>query len=345
VATTPRLRLRAPKHRISAFGITLTAFAAVLIPTGIGSAAPSSHLTLTQVRAQIAVLNAKAERITESFNSAHDRLAALQRQANITANELARDRSALAASENKLAASAAAAYRSGGLDATMTLVSSGSPQTFLDQTSTLEEVAHFQASQVAAADAAQRTLSADQLVHNAQVKQQRATLAQISSQRNAINGLLNQQQALLGRLTAAARAAYNAQANAVAARELALRNSYNGPASGQAAAAVQFAYNQLGKPYVYGAAGPNSYDCSGLTMRAWEAAGVALPHNAAAQQSSIPAVSLGNLQPGDLVFFGSPAYHVGIYIGSGRMIAAPHTGTVVQIQSLSGYPPTSAGRP
>ncbi len=314
-----------------------------MVPSGIGAAAPTSHLSLTQVKAQIASLNAKAERVTESYNSARDRLAALQRKEQVTSHELSRDRSALSASENKLAASAAAAYRSGGLDATMSLVSSGSPQTFLDQTSTLEEVAHYQAGQVAAADAAQRTLSADQILHNAQVKQQRSTLAQITAQRNSINNLLNQQKALLGRLTSAARAAYDAQANAMAARELSLRNSYNGPASGQASAAVQFAYNQLGKPYYYGGAGPNSYDCSGLTMRAWGAAGVALPHNAAAQQSGIPAVSLGNLEPGDLVFFGSPAYHVGIYIGSGRMIAAPHTGTVVQIQPIGS--PTSAGRP
>jgi cell wall-associated NlpC family hydrolase len=315
------------------------------VPTGIGSAAPTSHLTLTQVKAQIAVLNAKAERITEAYDAAQTRLTDLQRKEKLTASELSRDRSALSASENKLAASAAAAYRSGGLDATMSLVSSGSPQTFLDQTSTLEEVAHYQASQVAAADAAQRTMAADQILHNAQVKLQTSTLAQITAQRNSINNLLSQQKALLSRLTSAAQAQYNAEANAMAARELALRNSYNGPASGQASAAVQFAYNQLGKPYYYGGAGPNSYDCSGLTMASWEAAGVALPHNAAAQQSEIPAVSLGNLQPGDLVFFGDPAYHVGIYIGGGRMIAAPHTGTVVQIQSLSGYPPTTAGRP
>lgn len=338
MATTPRFR-------VSAFGITLAAIAAVLVPSGIGAAAPASPLTLTQVKAQIAVLNAKAERISESYDAARTRLSDLQRRERVTAGELARDRSALTASQRRLAAAAAAAYRGGGLDATMSLVSSGSPQMFIDQTSTLEEVAHIQAGQVATANAAQRSLAADQILHSAQVKQQRDTLSQIASQRNAIDNLLSQQKALLNRLTSAARAAYNAQANAVAAHELALRNSYNGPASGQASAAVQFAYNQLGKPYYYGGAGPNSYDCSGLTMRAWEAAGVALPHNAAAQQSEIPAVSMGNLEPGDLVFFGSPAYHVGIYIGGGRMIDAPHTGTVVQIQSLSGYPPTSAGRP
>jgi cell wall-associated NlpC family hydrolase len=345
VATTQRHRARAQKLRISTFGITLAAFAAVVVPTGIGAAAPTSHLTLTQVRAQIASLNAKAERITESYNNARDRLSALQKKSSLTASELARDRAQLSKSQQKLAAQAAAAYRTGGLSATMSLVTSGSPQTFLDQTSALREVARYQAGQVAAASAAQRTLAGDQILHDAQVKQQRAALAGITAQRNAINNLLSQQKALLSRLTATARAAYDAQANAVAARQLALRNSYTGPASGQASAAVQFAYAQLGKPYYYGGAGPSSYDCSGLTMRAWQAAGVSLPHNAAAQQSEIPAVSLGALEPGDLVFFGNPAYHVGIYIGGGKFIQAPHTGTVVQETALSSYPPTSAGRP
>jgi cell wall-associated NlpC family hydrolase len=227
----------------------------------------------------------------------------------------------------------------------MSLVSSGSPQTFLDQTSTLEEVAHFQASQVAAADAAQRTMSADQVLHDAQVKQQKATLASITSERNSINNLLSQQHALLSRLTAAAQAQYSSEQNSVAAHQLALRGSYTGPASGQAAAAVRFAYAQLGKPYVYGGSGPSSFDCSGLTMQSWAAAGVGLPRTAAAQQASIPAVSIADLEPGDLVFFGDPAYHTAIYIGGGRIIQAPHTGTVVQISSLAYMPPTSAGRP
>ncbi len=338
MATTPRFRK-------TALGITLVALAGAVVPASISAAAPTSHLTLTQVKAQIAQLNEKAEAVTERYNSARDHLAELQRRAKLTEKELARDQALLSKSESKLAAQAAAAYRTGGLDATMSLVSSGSPQTFLDQTSTLQEVAHYQASQVAAADAAQRRMSSDQVLHDAQVKQQRATLAAITAQRNSINNLLSQQKALLNRLTSAARAAYDAQANAVAARQLALRSSYTGPASGQAAAAVQYAYAQLGKPYYYGGAGPSSFDCSGLTMRAWEAAGVALSHNAAAQQASIPAVSLGALEPGDLVFFGNPAHHVGIYIGGGRMIHAPHTGTVVQITSLSSYPPTTAGRP
>jgi peptidoglycan DL-endopeptidase CwlO len=346
LATTSRtrtLRSRVPA-RIPTFGATIAVIAAIFVP-GIGNAAPSSHLTLSEVKAQMAVLNTRAEHISQAYDAANSRLADLQRKEQITNSDLASDRKALGATENKLAASAAAAYRSGGLDATMSLVTSGSPQTFLDQTSTLEEVAHFQASQVAAADAAQRTMSADQILHNAQVKQQRSTLSAIDSQRSSINNLLSEQKALLSRLTTAAQAQYNSQQNAVAAHQLALRGSYTGPASGQAAAAVRFAYAQLGKPYVYGGTGPNSYDCSGLTMQSWAAAGVSLPRVAADQQAAIPAVSVADLEPGDLVFYGDPAYHTAIYIGGGEIIQAPHTGTVVQISSLSSMPPTSAGRP
>jgi len=102
---------------------------------------------------------------------------------------------------------------------------------------------------------------------------------------------------------------------------------------------------QLGKPYAYGAAGPKAFDCSGLTQYAWAAGGVALPHNAAAQYRVIPHVPLAKLRPGDLVFSGAHGIgHVGIYIGAGRMIHAPHSGTHVEIAALR-TDTIGAGRP
>ena len=117
------------------------------------------------------------------------------------------------------------------------------------------------------------------------------------------------------------------------------------PVSSGAATAVSTAKAQLGKPYVYGGAGPDSFDCSGLTMYAWHAGGVSLPHSAEMQRESIPAVAISQLQPGDLVFFGSPAYHVGIYVGNGQMIDAPHTGANVEYDSIFWSDLSGAGRP
>jgi len=108
---------------------------------------------------------------------------------------------------------------------------------------------------------------------------------------------------------------------------------YQGPPSGRASVAVAWAYKQLGKPYVWAAAGPNAFDCSGLTMYVWGKAGVYLPHSSQAQFSSGPHVSISDLQPGDLTFYGNPIHHVAIYVGGGKMIVAPHTGDVVKVQS------------
>jgi cell wall-associated NlpC family hydrolase len=120
----------------------------------------------------------------------------------------------------------------------------------------------------------------------------------------------------------------------------------NLPAPGAAAAAaIEFARAQLGKPYRYAAVGPDSYDCSGLTMAAYGAAGISMPHYSGAQYSSLPHVSLDAMLPGDLVFWGSGGgSHVGIYVGNGLMIHAPHTGDVVKIAAVYGRP-VGAARP
>jgi cell wall-associated NlpC family hydrolase len=111
--------------------------------------------------------------------------------------------------------------------------------------------------------------------------------------------------------------------------------------SPEARVAVETAQAQLGKPYVYAGSGPSVFDCSGLTMYAWAAAGVSMPHNAEAQYESLPHVSMSQLEPGDLVFFGAPIHHVGIFVGDGTMIEAPYTGVDVRYHSI--YRPDFAG--
>jgi cell wall-associated NlpC family hydrolase len=114
------------------------------------------------------------------------------------------------------------------------------------------------------------------------------------------------------------------------------------PAPGpEAQVAVNTAAAQLGKPYVYAGSGPDVFDCSGLTMYAWAAAGVSLPHNALAQYDALPHVDIGQLEPGDLVFFGDPIHHVGMFVGNGTMIDAPYTGVDVRYDSI--YRPDFAG--
>jgi cell wall-associated NlpC family hydrolase len=117
------------------------------------------------------------------------------------------------------------------------------------------------------------------------------------------------------------------------------------PVSGRAAAAVHFAMAQIGKPYVYGAAGPGAYDCSGLTMAAWGAAGVGLPHSSSAQYGSGTHISASQLQPGDLVFYYSPISHVGMYIGNGMIVNAENPSAGIRVTGLYSMPFVGAVRP
>jgi cell wall-associated NlpC family hydrolase len=191
------------------------------------------------------------------------------------------------------------------------------------------------------------------------VKQQLAAREQVLSGLNAdIKSLIAQKQAqeaaaaralqlaLLKRQRAAASAARVAAARAAARARSASapgpavtrfggRGSGSSAPSATGAKAVYWAETALGKPYVWAAAGPDAFDCSGLTMWAYRKAGVSLPHYAASQINYGTRVSRSDLQPGDLVFFGGPIHHVGMYVGGGDFIHAPHTGDVVKISSLS----------
>jgi cell wall-associated NlpC family hydrolase len=153
---------------------------------------------------------------------------------------------------------------------------------------------------------------------------------------------------------AAAAALARQQAADEAARQAAAQQNNNGGGSGSpdpaatgsngAQIALKWAYAELGKPYVWGAAGPDTFDCSGLTQYVWAKAGVYLPHYTGDQWNSGRHVSRGELQPGDLVFYFSDLHHMAIYIGNGQVIQAPHTGDVVKISPLDVDPYAGAVR-
>ena len=131
----------------------------------------------------------------------------------------------------------------------------------------------------------------------------------------------------------------------LASRSGSVRVPSDVPVSGRAAAAVQYALAQVGKAYVWAAAGPNAFDCSGLTMMAWAQAGVGLPHSSRMQFSSGAQVSSDNLQAGDLVFYYSPISHVAIYIGNGLIVDAANPSAGVRVAGVFSMPYSGAVRP
>jgi len=150
--------------------------------------------------------------------------------------------------------------------------------------------------------------------------------AQIAGQKAKLAKLLAGKQATLDSMTAAQQAQVEASAVGAAGSTSAV---YTGPTTTQAQRAVAFAYAQLGKPYVWGATGPGSYDCSGLVQAAWASVGVSIPRVTYDQWAALPHVSASSIQPGDLLFYEGEG-HVAMYVGDGYIIDAPQTGLDVE---------------
>jgi peptidoglycan DL-endopeptidase CwlO len=323
--------------------ILITLATALLLPfvgAGAGQAAPS----LNDAQREYDAINERVSEAVEDYNVARIELSQASRTADAAKAKVARTEASLKAARRDLGSLITSAYISGGTDSIVTLLTTASPQTFLDRATSLDQVARHREDQMRALRVASLQLRGAQDEAKALVANRAAVERRLAATRASITRQLARQDALVDRLSAEARARHRA-AQAAARRALrATRDSdrfptYTGPASGRAAVAIGFARRQLGKPYKWGGAGPNSYDCSGLTMRAWGAAGVGLPHSSRAQYNQGTRVSRSQLRPGDLVFFGSPIHHVGIYIGNGQMIAAPQSGDVVKVSSInrSGY--------
>ena len=157
----------------------------------------------------------------------------------------------------------------------------------------------------------------------------------VAQSRKDVQAQIKKYQSLLARLNSAQRYAYQRAINPTVSN--ASVQHLTKASSAQARRAVQFALAQVGKPYVFGAAGPGSYDCSGLTMAAWQRGGVSLPHSAADQYNYGHHVSRDALEPGDLIFFYQPIGHVTIYIGDGLMVSAPTEGENVSVVPLAAF--------
>jgi cell wall-associated NlpC family hydrolase len=191
------------------------------------------------------------------------------------------------------------------------------------------------------AEKARQTAQDQQNAIQAQKDKLAAGQAELEALQSKVKGELavlvqQAEQERQAREAAAARAQYalqvaNAAANAQNSVGSKAVSATPPPTSGKVGAVIAYAYAQLGKPYCYAGVGPSCFDCSGLSMMAWAQAGVTMSHGSYDQMASFPSVSMDQLQPGDLVFWDG---HVGIYVGNGSVLHAPHTGTVVQITPI-----------
>ena len=338
--------------RVLLVSVVVAGLGAVLVPQS-GSAAPRP--TLDQVRAQLAVLDAQGEVAQEQLNQTRVALAAGQRLLNQVQARVARSQAQVDEATAQVGVLASAAYRSGGVDQTLELLLADNPTQFLEQMTVLDQVSSRQSQVLRAAAVAQQRLAQDKLAAAQQVKVLHGLYVAATRQANAVKAAQDKLSALVASLTAAQKAALKAQSDARAAAMARASShtsrghiryggggSYSGSIGGRV---VAYAMSKVGDSYSWGATGPNSFDCSGLTMRAYAQAGISLPHSSSAQYGSGRHISRSNLEPGDLVFFYSPIHHVGIYIGNGMIVHAANPSEGVTTAPLDSMPYDGAVRP
>jgi len=328
------------RKRIAAIAASLIALVTALVGVGLGVLTPAATAKpdVETAKKLVEKYDHLAEQASERYNDAKVKLDATKTQLTALNADLARQQQVVDAMRQQVAAMVVDQYQGDALSTTSQVVLSSNPDAFLDNLNAVSAY-NNQRGQVMKEFSTQL----DRLkLRKAAVKDEAARLTDLQKRMGAekadIDDKAAKAQALLDKLQSEARAKLLSGAAFTGALP-------NVPASGRAAAAVQFAMAQVGKAYVYGASGPNAYDCSGLTMRAWGAAGVGLPHSSSAQQGSGTRVSESELQPGDLVFYYSPVSHVGMYIGNGLIVNALNPGAGVRVSPLHSMPYSGAVRP
>ncbi|MEU5216182.1 NlpC/P60 family protein [Streptomyces sp. NPDC020807] len=318
--------------------LTATAAAAVALSAQSGAqAAPKPKID--EVKAKVDALHHEAEEATEQYNLADERRGKLQKEIGELQDKVARGQQELNTLRDQIGSVASAQYRSGGIDPAIQLFLSADPDTYLDKASAIDQLSAQQADVLTSIQAKQRTLAQQRAEATTKLSDLEDVTKTLGEKKKKYQGKLADARALLNTLTAEERARLAAQerekeqrASRAAASRVDLGNE--APASGFGAMALSAAATQLGKPYVSGAEGPNSYDCSGLTMWAYRQAGVRLTRTTYTQQNDGVKIGRSQLRPGDLVFFNGLS-HVGLYAGNNTILHAPKPGAVVRYESMS----------
>ncbi|MGI9131356.1 MAG: C40 family peptidase [Candidatus Nanopelagicaceae bacterium] len=307
-----------------------------ILPIAPAGAAPS----LNDVRTKVRILQEQAAAAGEAAQQAKVEYKSLNRKLESVQRQAAADAATVAKFKNSLGAIAREQYKNGSMSQSLELLFSSDPKLFLAAAGSLESVTRKQSLQLKQYSVAKQRLTATSLTVNDKLVLAKRAQARFIAQEKAVKDKLAAAQKLLNSLSKAERerlARLNDNAENADQKKSLAQAAKSNLGSGRGSIALRFSIKQIGDRYVYGAAGPTLWDCSGLTMRAFGTAGVSLPHSAAAQARYGKRVALNQLKPGDLVFFGKNRYisHVGIYISKGLMVNAPRPGSRVKIMKFT----------
>jgi len=314
--------------------------AAVIGVAGLIPSMPAAHAepSIDDVQQRVDKLYHQAEIASEKYNDAKLRLQQLRSELADLKADQQRQGKQLSGVREQLRDSVLRQFEGSGVSAVSQVVVSNDPKEFLAGLTTVSSFNDLQGDLLDTYNTQVDALAMRRSATQKRASQVAETEASLKSDKDEADKKLADAKELLGDLKAKER-------EEILSRDTPRVPTTTVPASGRAKAAVAYAMAQVGKAYVYGAAGPSAYDCSGLTMRAWGAAGVALPHSSSAQYGTGPHIAESDLRPGDLVFYYSPISHVGMYIGNGLIVNAENPSVGVKVTGLHTMPYVGAVRP
>jgi cell wall-associated NlpC family hydrolase len=328
-------RPKQPNHHTYAAVLTATA-AAVAISSPLAQADPLPDPKKKGVKAQVDRLYEQATQATEKYNGANEKQEKLREEADELQDAVARGQGELNRLRIGLGSMATAQYRSGGIDPSVQLFLSSDPDGYLDKASALDRMSSQQLGVLETVRSKQRALEQQRTQAVEKLAELAETGKELRSKKQEIQGKLAKAQKLLNTLTAEERAKINAEEERAnrASDRADLGNEAS--ASQRTAEAFSAAKSRVGMPYVWGASGPNSFDCSGLTSWAFKQAGVSIPRTSQAQANAGTRInSLDALKPGDLIIMRTDLSHVGFYAGNGQILHAPKPGATVRYEPIS----------
>ena len=319
----PRTRVFKVRRTV-AVAAGLAVMGGLAVYGGIAGAAPQP--TVGQVQAKINQLTSQFDRVSAQLDQASQQLSTAQSRLSQVRTRLNHANAQFRAAQATVAQNAAAAFEDSGATSVAGVLTSGDPSVVLQQGSLLMELSGMRNAQT------QQLLTDASELAGVEQQMQRtedgvaALNSQLAAQKKSLGGLITTEKATLASLTVPQQQTVTTNSIGAGGTTTA---AYTGPTSSQADKAVAFAYAQLGKPYQWGATGPDSFDCSGLAQAAWAAAGVAIPRDTYEQWAALPHISSSGIQPGDLLYYNGVG-HVAIYVGNGYIIDAPQTGMDVE---------------
>lgn len=320
---SPGARPRRAWSRTAVVAAALTA-ASLILPSDLGSAAQrTAPPSLKSLIAQAKQLSGQISTLSEQYDGLRIQLSQAREEEQTAAATAAREAGQLGAGQAQVGQLAAESYMNGSVDPTLQFISSSNPQVVVDRAAIIQQLDQQKGAQVSALTAAETT-----------ARRARQTAEQ---QALVVGGLVRQMQAktdaIRARINKLNSAAFKqAMASFSKTGKFPLINIPGGNTLGQEA--LRAALSKVGDPYVWGAAGPSAFDCSGLVLWAYQQVGIHLDHYTGDQWNEGQHISRSQLRPGDLVFFFPDISHVGMYIGNGLMVDAPTFGQPVQVQPV-----------